>query len=1175
MPNRSDAPWSGAFISFIMAQVKRETAGLSAPLRNFDFPYNASHTAYAQAIRTNPSKYPFQVLNPNELTTAQTALSNITFGLLSATSKDLKRGDIIVKNRSGNTLFFDSPVWSGNSHGDIVVKDRTGDGGFVIGGNLIGGNLKNRVGSDEVKNLTDYFVIIRPNNSRHADLIARAAERELQRWKDNRWTNAYQDGARQRVNEYRRLVKLPEVSELEAEAILNPSVSPQAQNAISPFIKSLESFHPNIQYELTRRRIATEAINVHMPFVKLTSLSEVLKDNLETTETLAYCPSIGVHSRDETSFDNIYSTRSDKSVIGYAYTKEGTEVPVLVLDPTKDAKNIPIPGITQVNAERSTAGPMGVRGGLLKANLKIVAYSVGQVDALLRYFLRPATRVVLEFGRMSSNQTHPNERFTPFDWKEAVKGNLIIGETKVNIENYFTTLITSPKEQKEFIKQYVYNNHGNYELFIAYVVKFNLKYNKNNTFEIELTLHSVQQVEVPTKHTGVQSTCPSPTNACDAMDIQEYFSDTYSWKNNSFGSLMAYYQGKEVDGIAAATKDIEFGKDNIIPLKGVGSTNSTQAGTRENEYLVSWRFFVEKILNDKRYGIASMLGNGASTDMIAELALLRPVLEPDTNTSVKGLIANQCGYHPNLRSVNPGIMVIYNPIAQSRYENTEDRLRYESIIDVAKRQSTEEDKRSRVPQLLSTGSIEEAMKSKPGFENLLTDEKTKAGASLLSRGVWLNTKAIKEAFTATDTITSAISSLLNMMNSATEGYWNLQLYSTDTESPGLYVIDMGLSKEPKTMSTIDKENFKGASILDSTTGITPRRYQGETEDTPQYIYMFNRGTKLFNDGELGSDLIDLNVEFNLPQVIAVQAIANIGGPAQKPLLSSIDVEELRSISLIKNLYTPCNNSDVNLSCESDEIRDLQKAVTDAERALTLAEQRAAPARAALARVEGFDNEALAQQRVNNLVKEPTQNLTKARNALTDARVNEFNPNLVGTIREYASLGTALEFIEINPSRMMKELNIDSVSGTPIPRSGVHAFNSSNLTKTVVDITLPGIGGIELFQSFLVDRIPSIITRGFYVVTKVVHDFSTQNGWITKIQGRFRFRPEGEEDAPVITTPSGAVVTQGANPATDPMARRTLNSTVSTFRRAPVTPQLNITPERPEFLGPARNPGRRN
>jgi hypothetical protein len=323
---------------------------------------------------------------------------------------------------------------------------------------------------------------------------------------------------------------------------------------ISPNIESLESFHPRIQYELTRRRISSETANSYMPFVKLTSLSKVLTSNLPAGTSTAHCPSLGIHGENEVSFDNIYNnkaiterwaqlarltdvtlTQSNRSIIGYARTQDGSQtVPVVVADASKDAPNIPIPGITQVNVERSTAGPMGVRGGLTKIDLKIVAYSVGQVDTLLRYYLRPATRVVLELGRISSN---PKEKpIKPFDWKK----------NETQIRNYFSDLIKSPAKQEEFIKEYIYGNYGNYEAFVSYVVKFNLKYNKNNTYEIDLTLHSVQQVEIPTKHTAVQSTCPSPTSNCDAMDIQEYFSDAYSWKNNSFANLINYYKNNPV-----------------------------------------------------------------------------------------------------------------------------------------------------------------------------------------------------------------------------------------------------------------------------------------------------------------------------------------------------------------------------------------------------------------------------------------------------------------------------------------------------------------------------------------------------------------------------------------------------------------------------------------------------
>lgn len=1146
MTNLANAAWSGAFISWVMKKAAEELQ--NTRFAGLDFPYNSFHTVYAQTIRDNPTKYPaFELLDPNPL----------------GVPREWEPGDIVVKTRLANNLTFSSPRWSGFGHADIVLEDRLGAGGVVVGG-----NLTDRVRSIPVTSTIDYFVIIRAKLPRHRQVIKNVARRELLLWEQNKWQNSIQEGARQRVNEYKAVVNLPPTPD---PSIVTVTAASPIQAPISPYIELLESFHPKIQYELTRRRSAAETANVYMPFVKLTSLSTVLSDNLPDGQSTAYCPSLGIHGKDNSSFEEIYLPKDNRSIIGYAVAEDGAKiVPVVVSGSAQqtDPQNIPIPGITQVSVERGTAGPMGVRGGLLKADLKIVAYSVGQVDALLRYFLRPATRVVLELGRMSSNRNE--NQIKPYDWRK----------NKTDIQNYFNELIRSPERQKDFIETYIYNNYGNYEAFIAYVVKFNLKYNKNNTFEIDLILHSVQQVEVPTKHTGVQATCPSPSANCKTMDIQEYFSDAYSWKDNSFQKLMEFYTRTDLTG-----EDLKWA-NNVVPIKNNQTTSigagSTQGGTRDNEYFVTWRFFVEKILNDRTLGIASMLGNSSTVDAISDLALLRPVSEPPIASVDKGLIANQVGYHPNLRSVNPGVMIIYNQIAQNEFEDSSDRAIYESVRRVAGSGSRQIQESLRSETVLDRITVSSEIGT---FTNLLENRPaTEAGASFLSRGVWLNTKAIKQAFTSTDTISSAISMLLNMMNSATEGYWNLQLYSTDINNPGMHVIDMGLSKEPKLVSgtelSIDKEEAETSNILDSVSKINETRYRSlANPNEPKYIYMFNRGTKRFNDGDLGSDLIDLNVEFNMPQVIAVQAIANIGGPAQKSTLQSINIKELQEITLIKDLFTPCNNSSTICSdtetCQSDEIQKLQDASARARRELENARLRYDPA------------EELARSEVGQYGYSPTsigldralESSILANDRLAEAEVSLFNPNLVGTIREYADLGTALQLIEINPSRMMKQLNLDSTNVTvcdQVAPSKVHAFNSSNLTKTVVDVTLPGIGGIGLFQSFLVDRVPSILDRGFYVVTKIVHEFTSQNGWITKIQGRFRFRPAPESQRSVSTTQT----TRPLNQPTQPQAIQPTIQPVPSIQAPTFFPQLPSTrPEQMEVFGdtaltrsiPLRNP----
>lgn len=923
------------------------------------------------------------------------------------------------------------------------------------------------------------------------------------------------------------------------------TIPPDTGN-VTPFIGSLESFHPRIQYELTRRRVASETANTYTPYFKLTSLVNVLKENLQGTSQeraqaifggdldtgsfYAWCPSLGLHGENVASFDDIYLPQDNRNIVAYAVstvnpeTSQRGRVPIVVSKAaaeTTDARNIPIPGVTEVNLEKGTAGPMGVRGGLLKADIKIVAYSVGQVDTLLKYFLRPATRVVMEFGRKSSN---PNESpIVPYNWDKEAD----------TISKEFTELILDPEKQKEFIKKHIYASNGNYEVYLGYVVKFDLKYNKNNVYEISLTVHSVQQFELPTKHTGVKSLCSDSISKCDAMDVQEYFAEEYAWKQKTFSKLMADVSAKSI-------KDPNYEwNDDFIEIKnsqsGTQGAGSQEAGLSENEYFVSWRFFVEKILGDTELGILSIMPDEA-TKNLAKLGLLRPTKnitqsDIDSGKIDNELIANQVGYHPDLRSTNPNVMVIYNKTAQNR-RSTSEQNNYENLIFAS---ITDESERN----VFRNNSLLESFMTNSGVGEFKVTPGS-SGISYLTNGVWLNTKAIKQAFTTTDTISSAINSLLMMMNAATEGYWNLQLYSAERPVAGMYVIDMGLSKKLTAMKKpvtnvnqlpwIDNEENQSDNILSSVTGVNIVRYQASSEnpDKPEYIYMFNRGTKRFTDGELGSDLLDLNVEFNLPQVIAVQAIAGVGGPAQKSTLQSIDLPQLNKITLIKNLFATCDTQNICVQeeCNDQDLINLKAQFDAALRPVTQEQTQELQSQ-----VFGFDGITAAAAAAANRAA----TIEKTQNAYTRASIQRTYGNLmvINTVQELSSLGTSLSFVEFNPGAMIRKLNIDSTTadafGSTYATPNAHAFNSSNLTKTIANVTLPGIGGISLFQSFLIDRVPSILNRGFYVVTKITHKFSSSNGWITTIQGRFRFRPDKENSGtgtPCPTPATGATLVTG-------------------------------------------------
>jgi len=961
--------------------------------------------------------------------------------------------------------------------------------------------------------------------------------------------------------------------------------------AISPYLATLESFHPNIQYELTRRRVSSETANTYTPFVRLTSLTKVYGDNLaggssavlnylvggSTQKVIqGYCPSLGPHGQNFIDFNEIYYPQDNRSIVGFASKLKHSDsedspsqfearVPLLATIEESivgDQRNIPMPGIVDISMERSTAGPMGVRGGLMKADIKIVAYSVGQLDTMLLYFLRPATRLVLEIGRASSN---PNEQIRPYDWSAPPS----------TIQRDFTLLTYDPGTQKQFIEEYVYGNNGNYEIFIGYVVKFDLKYTKDNVYEILLTVHSVQQFEITTTHTGVRSNCSDAVDKCKVMDIREYFNADLTWKPNSFKQLMnreealANPEGRTTEQLNTAKGYANHFIAIRNPTTIDSGAGSRAAGLDEGEYFVSWQFFVEKILNDPERGIASIIPDDSpasttrttgttepeteslSPRRMLQLGLLRPVTpvrRSDIDDKIKkGLIANEVGYHPNLRSTDPNVMIINNPVAQNQFENSIERQQFTTLLDAAIIDTESRANFNNNTQLRDWIKNNNIVGT---FDRVVSTESSQATSAYLENGVWLNTKAIKEAFTSTDTVTGALNLLLSKMNAATQGYWNLQLYSTDRQHSGLFVVDMGLSKESNVTNdrlnntSIEPDNeVSGVDPLNSINKITKNRYMkvpGLPESGSKYIYKFNRGLRaLDNDQQhIGSDLLDLNIQFNLPQVIAVQAIAGVGGgpPAQKSTLQSINIDELQSLNLIQNIYAPCDSGSIcaeeNCNTQTDNIDTRKKAWDEAQAALQNYKPAQLPAPPEDPSSPQWDEFIKKQQQIEEERLRLQQAVDSARSDYVNAQVQRSHGNslVISTVAELSDLGMLLEFIEFNPSSMLKKLNKDSRNAEENRvQPFAHAFNSSNLTKTTVTLTMPGIGGIELWQSFLVDRAPSILNRGYYVVTKVIHKFSPQNGWITTIEGRFRYNPKNDvaqqpysvkcEETPRTTAPA--------------------------------------------------------
>ena len=122
------------------------------------------HTSYATAIRNNQAPG-WQALNP--------------------TNTQVQPGDIVIKNRGGNNLSWNSN-WTGVSHGDIVTQV-TGNTIKTVGGNVGDTvSLTNVAGTNGIINNSNYFAILRPP-ANAANNIAKTAEQEFTKWKSNNW----------------------------------------------------------------------------------------------------------------------------------------------------------------------------------------------------------------------------------------------------------------------------------------------------------------------------------------------------------------------------------------------------------------------------------------------------------------------------------------------------------------------------------------------------------------------------------------------------------------------------------------------------------------------------------------------------------------------------------------------------------------------------------------------------------------------------------------------------------------------------------------------------------------------------------------------------------------------------------------------------------------------------
>lgn len=615
---------------------------------------------------------------------------------------------------------------------------------------------------------------------------------------------------------------------------------------------------------LSTRSLLDNTVQIAKPFLKATTtlqLAEYLGEG-----NIGF--SLGIQTIDQdVAYEDIYSDTTDGTstnpMIGYTYTPEGKTKRVYAQSPnseasaiaslfdrnmstanTSDFVRIPPPGITKMTVGRN-------RNGLLaQAQLHITVPSLIQLEILHRTFLIPGCGMVLEWG----------QQFAP---------DIIGTEDRVRIEDYMfpwydrneLTKMLSRLAKRDFgleeiLEKHVYPSKGQYMWMFGRVANFSVKAAKDGSFEC------VVKVVGPSEDGwaySVQNTVIPPVDAsknfcsADSNSVESYFKTTVANSLN-FKSLLDNVRNDKNDPWHNHVVVIPKSNKKHEPTSKDANLNPSEIEflDSENSYFITWKFFVNVVLNDRKRGLMAIFANSntISTDQLDKICLLRPYFEG--NSKDIDAVANKkyiddpmeqyVGMNVYLRSTDPSTMMLVNEIAA--VDSSQDITYF--------RQGAAEEffaPSELTTAMLSQGefsrSISEAEKNTPTCE--VPDK------GFLSSGVWLNHKAVVASMLGADTIMRGIVNLLNRMNAATKGYWNL---TVDVAEPHPDVPNSSYNY------TIMDANYR-------------ENIAGGVADFIDNVYVFNKYIRSNSGNLVGSELLDCSVDLSLPKLLFAQ-IATLG-----------------------------------------------------------------------------------------------------------------------------------------------------------------------------------------------------------------------------------------------------------------------------------------------------------
>jgi hypothetical protein len=623
--------------------------------------------------------------------------------------------------------------------------------------------------------------------------------------------------------------------------------------ALNP-VETMNVFADGLSKELRKRSLSTNLVKTRTPFLRFTTaaymddvatrMREINSANAEkfANDITGYRGykffTLGVHGYEQLNYSihDLYGTQGDNGlVIGTTY-KQGVQKLVKTFGGKAKAgdtvaKNYPPPGITNAKVERLR------NGNVLRFTIETQCYTQEQLEMLDMICFVPGMTCILEWGTQYSTSTNQEKLIKTLDFKN-------LNATVTSVEK-----VLGNQSRTSFIEEWCEPNGYNYDWAVANIANVKTVV-QDNVYKTTIIAYGVADNLLYISAYATNN--PLKTETDTSTSLTNYFRLNGEFSN----TLRQYVTTPELlpnriyrDQILKFTDD--YNREQLIDVVPT-SQNTGQVNDfgLEDSYFITMPFFIDLIINGPvKQIIESGLPNRLN-QLIATTGGQDPIY---------------VGYNESLRSTSPEVCIIYNK--KARTSNAASAADKRNLVD----QATTLDARNigALKGLPNTNAanIQGSNTDKTSVFGVIStlndnsfgsDINTPSGITPLTKGVYINSKAIQSAFINARTFMEGFETLLRNINSATENYWDLKLFFDD--------------------------DINAYRILDDNVRTAP-----QSSD----IYEFNKRLNNLDGDTIGPDVLNIELTTDYPKMLFSQlAVTGINGGTLNNIASSPDRKDV-------------------------------------------------------------------------------------------------------------------------------------------------------------------------------------------------------------------------------------------------------------------------------------------